>query len=391
MCVSFAVGMDTVGVPAQAQLAHYVEHIVATFSAADSKRLDALAVTHNASTDGDITSYYAAGETEGVCGAWLPVLAGAVRSPDVRDDRLVKEARAVVTELRMVASDPAVRLAECIAKSEAPHSHETSIAQQVAYAQLLASDPAMARRDVLRFMAMHYSPLRAHVTVVAHVDSHAHIAARIARHFGHSPPVIYARDAALVSGFGYGKDHVVHRDDVETAHVSVRVSVPDVSRYAVWAAARILGFSAQRLLRETLGSVYHVSVRPVFFARNEAERRSGKYRAWMEVSCQCAHDHVRAVTELVRTRVFDFCVTDEDVRIWKSTERMGLYTRPESILDMAQRCARAHMLGLPALSATGLVAEFERISAESVRRVSDALRENVRMRCFAVYVVTRKP
>jgi hypothetical protein len=164
----------------------------------------------------------------------------------------------------------------------------------------------------------------------------------------------------------------------------------DVERYAAWALARIMAVFAQRLLRETLGSVYHVSARPVCFARNEAERRSGRYRAWMEVSCQCAHVHVRAVTDLVRARVVGLDVTDADVVSWKATERMGLYTRPESILDTAQRCARADMLGLPALSASGVVAELQRVSAESVRRVSDALRESVRMRRFGVYVVTKE-
>jgi predicted Zn-dependent peptidase len=390
VCVSFGVGMDTEGVVREAQLAHYVEHIVATFDAAESTRLERLAVAHNASTDGDVTSFYAAGETESVCGVWLRALGAAVREPDVRDDRLVKEAMAATTELKMAAQDPAVRLAECIARVEAPHSHECSIEQQIAYTRRLAHDPSAARRALSAFMAAHYRPGRAHVTVVAHSDSHARIAASVARYFAHDPPVLRARHTARVPGFRYGETHVVYRADVDTAHVAVRVAMADTARpYAAWAAARIINRSAQRLLRETLGSIYHVSVRPVFLSRNEAERSSGVYRAWMELSCQCAHEHVRAVTELAVTRAFECRATDEDVDGWKATERMRPYTHPESIMETAQRCAHADMLGLPALGATELVEELQRVGAACVRRVSASLRASVRMRRFAVYVVTR--
>jgi hypothetical protein len=68
VALSFDVGMDTHGDLRTAQLAHYVEHLCATFTEDEQRSLMLASVFHNAWTDDKVTCYYAVGFVDAVVG-----------------------------------------------------------------------------------------------------------------------------------------------------------------------------------------------------------------------------------------------------------------------------------------------------------------------------------
>jgi hypothetical protein len=387
VCVAFGVGMDTSESPADAQLAHYAEHIVASFDEAESARLDAEAVYHNAATDGAVTFFYACGSPRGVAGVWMPILLEFIRKPRVTSDRLVKEALAAKTELHNIAQQPGARLRELISRVETPYSHECSIDQQLAYLSRLASDATTARAAVVGFIKAHYVPAKAHVTIVAHDSVAGYIHGALSRAFTHAVDPLVSHRATRVADFVFGKTHRRSADG-SISTVEFRILVPSTApRCALSCVTRIWQGAALKSLRQGLGSIYHVDVYATHYAHTARDRASGAYRAWVCFSFRCAMDHVVRAIELIRA-VVARGVTDAGVAEWKATSRVRVHTTPVSILDTTLVCAGADIHQTPelVLSAAGVAESIALLSPAVARALSNSIAANMHRGLVSTYV-----
>jgi hypothetical protein len=388
VCVAFGVGMDTSESPADAQLAHYAEHIVAAFDDAEVARLDAAAVYHNAATDGALTYFFAAGSPRGVAEVWIPILLEFIRKPRVTSDRLVKEALAAKTELHNIAQQPGTRLRELVSRVETPYSHECSMKQQIAYLARLASDATTARAAVVGFIKTHYVPAKAHVTIVAHDRVAGYITDALSLSFTHAVEPLVSHRATRVAHFVFGKTHRRRAADGSLSTVEFRVLLPSSApRNALSCVTGILQGAALKSLRKSLGSIYHVDAYAAHFACTARDRASGAYRAWVCFSFQCARDHVAGAIELIRAVVASG-VTDAGVAEWKSTSRVRVHTKPVSILDTMLTCAAADIHQLPelVLSAAEMAESVALVSPSAARALSTSLAANMHRGLVSTYV-----
>lgn len=341
--ISFDVGMDTCGDFKTAQLAHFVEHLCATFTDDEQRALKLASVHHNAWTDDKVTCYYAVGFVDAVVQLWLPLIRRGVTAPVLSDRTLRVEANAACTELKLAMQVPTRQLDECVARVETPYSGWSDTAAQVEFLEGVARAPAkQTRATVRRFIARHYHR-RAHTMAVGHVRHRETIGAAVAA-VGHAPMRIAAHDATTSSRFGYGARHDVVASGT-TAHVEVRLALRDTNaaRFAMVStcAASILQNALFHALRTGMGAVYGVTVGALRYACNRTERASGRYRAWMCVRTSCDAERVDEVVEAVLRVARGYHADAQQIAGWRRAEHVSSHAAPASIAELMMEWVRA--------------------------------------------------
>ena len=373
VCLTFAVGMDTARDPRVAQLAHYAEHLCATFGPRVRRELELAAVLANAWTDGELTCFFAVGHVEPVLRVWLPAMLASLVAPDLRDARVRNEARAALAEVELAAQQPRAGLRELVARVEAPYSGEADAAAQAAFLEKLARSPAEARARVARFVRAHYAPEKAHALALAHPKHRAALEAALARARGALS--LEAHPEGARARFGYGAWHAVQ--GAGQAHVEVRLATlgtepPEVAE----CAATIVRAQMMRALRERRGLVYHVRVFEANHARSRAERESGRFRAWMCVGTSCDPRRAGAVVRAILESARRASASAARIEAWRRGVRLALHATPPAIAELAaglvRDCAEGRAVRTPAEFVRAANAMTDAPVRAAVRRVRES-------------------
>jgi predicted Zn-dependent peptidase len=379
----FSVGMDTLGNPLEAHLAHFVEHVVAGLAhepepdarrAAVRRELEALGVRHNAWTDAARTAYHAWGPAAGVA-RYVRLLRRALRAPLLSPDAVRTEAAAVATELAR-ADGPGERHRLLVARHEAPASGFAVDARRaLPYVHALRDDPSAARRLARAFVARFYRPHRLHVTVACAARDRALLfgaLARVVRARASRPTLPAPRPSPPVEGTFVARG----AEDQSLVTVHFALALGRAPRDAVVARLCAAGLHATLFdeLRAKRRLVYGCSVGVVNAHEHDAPR------SVLAVHTRCAHADARRVASLIVdvVRAAPQRIDRESARV--AAVAAAACATPESLLRFERRSVAGLELATDAQTA--------RLIARAPRAAVAAAYDALRAAPVAAYITT---
>jgi predicted Zn-dependent peptidase len=386
VALSFDVGMDTHGDLRTAQLAHYVEHLCATFTEDEQRSLMLASVFHNAWTDDKVTCYYAVGFVDAVVETWLPLVLRGVTTPVLTDKTLRVEAVAACTELKLAMQDPTLLLEECIAGVETPYSGWCDTAAQVEFLDRVANAPPnQIRKSVLRFIRRHYK--HPHVMVVAAARHREMIDSFVVK-IGHKQMLIAAHDATMKTGFKYGVKYTVAASGT-TAHIEVRVALRDTDEGNLDVESECVSSLLQHALftelRSAMGAVYDVRVGAIRHACTKSERASGRYRAWICVRTSCDAVRVEEIIDAILTKASKFEADVTKIESWRRTKYVSNQSNPASVVDLVTGWVRASAEQMAIETPEQQIRAVTQMTDASVHKIIDAIRTDVESGLYVIY------
>jgi predicted Zn-dependent peptidase len=392
LCLS--AGFDAERRPARAQIAHYTEHLLAHHDAASLARLRDEAVECNAWTSCAATAYHAEGPAGALASLYLPLLASSFRaawSPHL----LQAEATAVITESQIRCAIPSDAHRRFVASHEQPDSAEAvDCRTETRFVERMRDSPELARASVDAFVRAHYTPARAHLTVVCaarHRGALVRGALRVLPAGGPAAPVLpAATPSARRAGHAYGGVHAHRVGGSARTILTVLVATdlgPDDDLVAHFVTSRLQTqlFTELRLRR---GLVYGVQVEHEVLAHAAAEHAACRTSA--RIGVQCRGGNAAAVVAGV-ARVLRGCAADAgDVRRWAHAEsvrvrRAQLCRTPARI---AARYEHESVAGYALRTPEQTVAALGALDAAAAAGAYRALGLALRAGRYAIYAST---